>query len=187
MRADQIEAEQSGVVEADVEADTADSDSAADDQTGPPPTSPPKAERGSAGRWVFAGIGLVATLLVGVLAGGVAFMNTSPTLRPPAVDLSPDAVASAKDSVSSAKMMIDLMSSAVNSSTSGIEKIVASIEPTFASIDTAASAANQMEPDSPAHPPWHRRRRRSRNWAPASPAGSTRPGSSPIPRRASTR
>ncbi|WP_157851022.1 hypothetical protein [Gordonia phthalatica] len=100
--------------------------------------------RRGVGRWILAGVAFLATLLIGVLAGGVAFMNTSPTLRPPAVDLSPDQVASAKDSVSSAKMMIDLMSTAVDSSTAGIDKVISSIEPTFKAIDTAAAAADQM-------------------------------------------
>ncbi|MGB3698726.1 MAG: hypothetical protein WBA05_14965 [Gordonia sp. (in: high G+C Gram-positive bacteria)] len=105
-------------------------------ETSPPSRRPVRA--------LLAGLAVAMTLLVGVLVGGLTFLNSAPTLRPPAVDLSPDDVASAKDSVSSAKMMVDLMSSAVNSSTAGIETLVSSIEPTFRSIDTAKRAADQM-------------------------------------------
>ena len=118
---------------------------AVDDPIEPPPSRERSGvRRRGPERWIIASLAVVATLLIGVLAGGIAFMNTAPTVRPPAVDLSPDQVASAKDSVSSAKMMVDLMSTAVDSSTAGIDKVISSIDPTFQAIDTAAAAAEQM-------------------------------------------
>ena len=82
-----------------------------------------------------------AVVLVGVVTGGLVFLNTSPAVRPPAVDLSPDQVVSAQDSVASARTMVDLLATTVDAGTSGIESVVDSIGPTFDSVDTAAAAA----------------------------------------------
>ncbi|WOC11164.1 hypothetical protein [Gordonia sp. MP11Mi] len=116
---------------------TAGDDLIDDDST--PPTEQRRSRRG-----LTSTVALVGVLLTGVVVGGFVFLNTSPVVRPPAVDLSPDDVSSAQESVSSAKMLIDMMSATVDGGTSGIEKVVSSVEPTFASIDTAANAADHM-------------------------------------------
>lgn len=99
---------------------------------------------GRRGRGVLAGLGALTVLLIGALVGAGVFLASSPTVRPPAVELEPEDVASARSSIATAKMMIDMIATTVDSGTAGIEQAVEAIDPTFAAIDTAAVAAEQM-------------------------------------------
>src|SRR5690625_1780717 len=110
-----------------------------------PAVADPAAGRdGRRGRGTLAGLGALTVLLIGALVGAGVFLVSSPTVRPPAVELEPEDVASARSSIATAKMMIDMIATTVDSGTAGIEQAVEAIDPTFAAIDTAAVAAEQM-------------------------------------------